>query len=197
MVRPQPGQSLLGPFPGPRPGRAGRRRARHQPADQPRAARCPGPAPGREQVRPRGADPHHHGVARPISYRPRSRTRPTSTTSRTIRGLCSSASTPRCCSTWCARRPACPRSSRACRRARGPSSCGTARCRTTSSSCSAGPCRVSACECERNSEPSVGPGAAPAQLTGDHAKLSHDAGTVARLVQAACPTTGPWSTSCT
>ena len=83
-------------LPGPRPGGAGRRRSRHQPAEQSRAARRPGPAPGREPVRHAGPDPRHHGVAAPISFRPGPMP-PTSAMSRTIRGPCSSASRPRCC----------------------------------------------------------------------------------------------------
>ena len=42
VLRPQFGQPRLGALPRPRPGRAGGRRARHQPADQPGTARRPG-----------------------------------------------------------------------------------------------------------------------------------------------------------
>ncbi len=64
VLRPQPGQPRLGALPRPRPGRAGGRRARHQPADQPRIAGRPGEVRRREQIRCQSADSHHRGVAR-------------------------------------------------------------------------------------------------------------------------------------
>ena len=84
VFRPHPGQSLLEAFHGPGPGRAGRRHARHQSAHQSRAARRPGQAFRRQQVRPEeaGADDLHLEAS--IGSAP-SRTSTTRATRRTTR----------------------------------------------------------------------------------------------------------------
>ena len=112
-----------------------------------------------------------------------SRTRPTRATSRTTRGRCSGGSTPRCCSTWSARRPASPRSS--------PGVPGGHRAVQLWDS------KVPHYFLRLFGRPRAGhglrvraqrragrrPGAAPAQPPELHAKLTHEGGTVARLVR--------------
>ena len=59
------------------------------------------------------------------------------------------------------------------------------------------PERASACECERNREPSVAQVLHLLNSPEIQAKLSHEGGTVAKLVEARRPTTRRWSRNCT
>ena len=71
VLCPHVGQSLLEALFRSRSGRGGRRSARHQSADQPRTARCPGPAFHRPQVRFEGLGAHAlHGQVYRLSAVP-------------------------------------------------------------------------------------------------------------------------------
>ena len=99
VLRPGDGQPRLGRPDGPRPGRAGRRPAGHEPAE--RTARCSTALADdfrAARLRPEEADPHDHDLAR-LRAVARCRTSGTSPTRATTRGTTASGCGPRCCST--------------------------------------------------------------------------------------------------
>ena len=137
VLRPGHRQPPLGALLRPRPGRAARRPAGHQPRHQRAAPGRAGQALARVEVRPESLHAHPAELAPLPAQRADTagqRRRRTELLPRRSRR----PFRPRCCWTPSARRPACRRSSTAGRRATGRSRSGTTACRRTSSASSAG-----------------------------------------------------------